>query len=240
MQSEQQKLRAIITGYWDLLGQCEDYFKDGIKKKHKPLRFVSQGQDVPKSVSPTGDRPTRLREIAEAISICENCDLCMRRNSTVPGEGILDPLVMVIGEGPGADEDRLGRPFVGRAGQYLDKWLESIGLSREKNVFIANMVKCRPPDNRDPLPDEKAECIPYLQEQIEIIKPKSILALGRIAAQFLAGTTEGISRLRGNVYRYRDIPLVATYHPSAVLRNENLRRPVWEDLKLLKSVFDND
>jgi uracil-DNA glycosylase len=240
MQSEQQKIGAIVSGYWDVLNLCEDYFKDGIKRKHEPLRFAAEKHDLQKPVLSTGDRPTRLKEIEQAVSSCENCDLCMRRGRTVPGEGVLDPLVMLIGEGPGAEEDRSGRPFVGRAGQYLDKWLESIDLGREKNVFITNIVKCRPPGNRDPLPEEKAQCVPFLQEQIEIIRPRSILALGRIAAQFLAGTTEGISRMRGNVYSYGSIPLVATYHPSAVLRNENLRRPVWEDLKLLRSVLDNE
>ena len=156
----------------------------------------------------------------------------------MPGMGVLDPLVMVVGEGPGAEEDRQGLPFVRAAGQFLDKWLAAVGLSRETNTYIANVVKCRPPGNRDPEGDEVASCFPYLIRQVEIVKPKAILAVGRIAAQHLLHTTQGIGSLRGTVHRWKGIPLVATYHPSAVLRDMNLKRPVWEDLKRLKALLD--
>ena len=150
----------------------------------------------------------------------------------------MSPDVMVIGEAPGGDEDVQGRPFVGKAGQYLDKWLSAIGLSRDTNCFIGNVIKCRPPANRDPQPDEIDACIPFLKRQIAIIKPKFILTVGRISSAVLSGQSAGIGRLRGRTYNFEGIPLIPTYHPSAVLRDPGLRAPVWEDLKRLKSELD--
>jgi DNA polymerase len=145
---------------------------------------------------------------------------------------------MVIGEGPGADEDAQGRPFVGRAGQLLDRMLDSIGLSRNSSCFIANVVKCRPPENRDPLPGEITACAPFLERQIQLLRPEFILCAGRIAAQTLLKTNEPVGKLRGKFTQVSIggaiIPLLATYHPSALLRNEELKRPAWEDLKLLR------
>jgi DNA polymerase len=145
---------------------------------------------------------------------------------------------MVIGEGPGADEDESGRPFVGKAGQLLDKMLASIGLSRTTNCFIANIVKCRPPQNREPTPDESGACIRYLSAQIELVKPAMILAVGRTAAQNLLGTSDGINKLRGRFFDFSGIPLLPTFHPSALLRDETLKRPAWEDLKLFRAELD--
>jgi DNA polymerase len=156
---------------------------------------------------------------------------------------------MVIGEGPGADEDATGRPFVGKAGQLLDKMLAAIGLFRERNCFIANVVKCRPPGNRDPRPEEIAGCAPFLARQIRLLKPRLILGAGKVATQTLLDTAEGIGRLRGRFAEYRiprtgtpeagdgetSIPLLPTYHPSALLRDESLKRPAWEDLKMLRA-----
>ncbi|MCX7788339.1 MAG: uracil-DNA glycosylase [Spirochaetes bacterium] len=184
------------------------------------------------------ERNRALEQLAKTIQQCTRCRLSQERTHTVPGMGVLDPLVMVIGEGPGAEEDRQGLPFVGAAGQFLDKWLAAIGLSRETNVYIANMVKCRPPGNRDPQGDEVEACLPYLVKQVELVNPRSILTVGRIASQSLLGTTKGISSLRGTVHEWKGIPLIATYHPSAVLRDMNLKRPVWEDLKRLKTLID--
>jgi DNA polymerase len=154
----------------------------------------------------------------------------------------MQPLVMVIGEGPGRDEDEQGRPFVGRAGQLLDKMLGSIGLSRNSNCFIANVVKCRPPNNRDPYPEETASCAHFLERQIKALKPKFILIAGRVAAQTLLKTTEPIGKIRGKFSEFETdsgaIPLLITYHPAALLRNEDLKRPAWEDLKLLRSKLD--
>ncbi|MCX7656751.1 MAG: uracil-DNA glycosylase [Treponemataceae bacterium] len=182
--------------------------------------------------SPEGDS---LEKIAYEISLCHRCQLALGRTNTVPGEGVAHPIVLVIGEGPGADEDRTGRPFVGRAGQLLDKMLAAINLNRETNCYIANVVKCRPPNNRDPLPGEVTACRSYLERQIRLLQPRAILTVGRISAQALLATTEGISHLRGHQHKYQAIPLFATYHPSALLRNEALKRPAWEDLKLLRS-----
>jgi len=169
-----------------------------------------------------------------AIAACTRCKLSGTRTNTVPGTGSDRPLVMVIGEGPGADEDSQGLPFVGKAGQLLDRMLSSIGLSRNANVYIANIVKCRPPQNRDPEPDEADSCAPWLEAQIGILSPPVILALGRVAARRLLGTTEGIGRIHGKFFDYKGIPLMPTYHPSALLRDDSLKRPAWEDLKLLR------
>jgi DNA polymerase len=179
-------------------------------------------------------REDRLRRIEELVLSCTRCPLHQGRSRAVPGQGVLDPDVMVIGEGPGAEEDRQGLPFVGPAGQYLDKWLAAIEVYRDSNAYIANIVKCRPPNNRDPKPEEAALCMPYLEEQIELIRPKSILTVGRVALRYLIGVTEGIGRIHGTLYQYKGIPLMPTYHPSGVLRNPEYRRPVWEDLKKLR------
>ena len=181
--------------------------------------------------------------IAADIGGCSVCALAPTRTNVVPGEGAPHPLVMVIGEGPGADEDRAGRPFVGKAGQLLDKMLASIGLSRDKNCFIANMVKCRPPGNRDPEAGEIAACFPYLERQINLLKPKVILCAGRIAAQNLLKTSRGINALRGEFTSIKIgdtfIPVLPTFHPSALLRDESNKRPAWEDLKLLRSKLES-
>jgi len=183
-----------------------------------------------------------LEQIATDVRACTACKLCETRTNAVPGEGAQNPLVMVIGEGPGADEDATGRPFVGRAGQLLDKMLASIGLYRDSNCFIANVIKCRPPQNRDPQPDETTACAAFLERQIQLLQPRFILCAGRVAAQTLLNTTEAIGKLRGTFIDFpagdSTIPFLATYHPSALLRNEELKRPAWEDLKLLRSKMD--
>lgn len=183
------------------------------------------------------ERQAALEQVAERVRSCTLCPLHEGRTNGVPGTGPLDPLTMVIGEGPGADEDAQGIPFVGKAGRYLDKWLDAIGLSRETNAYIANIVKCRPPGNRDPEAHEADACAPYLETQIALLRPKTILAVGRIASGILTGKQIGIGRLRGQQYSYRGIPMIVTYHPSGVLRNDGLRRPVWEDLKKLRALF---
>ena len=184
-----------------------------------------------------------LDAISKKIQACKNCGLAGGCTQAVPGEGVSNPLVMVIGEGPGADEDRLGRPFVGKAGQLLDRMLASIELSREKNCFIANMVKCRPPGNRDPAPEEIAACYPYLEQQILLLRPRVILCAGRIAAQHLLKTSQGINALRGTFAELSvgddlTIPVLPIFHPSAILRDPDNRRPAWEDLKLLRTKLD--
>lgn len=176
-----------------------------------------------------------LDSIAQKIAVCQNCILAKTRKHAVPGEGVPNPAVLVIGEGPGADEDAQGRPFVGKAGQLLDKMLAAIQLDRAKNCFIANIVKCRPPMNRDPSPEECAACSAFLQAQIHVLKPKMILALGRIALQKLQDTSIGITKMHGKLLDYNGIPFMATFHPSALLRDETYKRPAWEDLKMFRA-----
>lgn len=176
-----------------------------------------------------------LDSIAKKISACQNCILAKTRKNVVPGEGVPNPAVLVIGEGPGADEDAQGRPFVGKAGQLLDKMLAAINLDRGKNCFIANIVKCRPPMNRDPSPEECAACSAFLQAQIHVLKPKMILAVGRIALQKLLDTSIGITKMHGKILDYNGIPFMATFHPSALLRDESYKRPAWEDLKIFRA-----
>ena len=217
-----------------LLNLAEDYVLDGFRHEHPPLASGSGAEQEP---GPAAEPPGQaLHLIARQVAGCTRCALHRERRQTVPGEGVADPLVVVIGEGPGADEDRSGRPFVGRAGQYLDRWLAAIGLDRNLNCFIGNIVKCRPPGNRDPLPEEAAACLPYLKQQIDILKPRAILTVGRIATQILCSCSEGIGQLRGKDLEYLGIPVVATFHPSAVLRNTELRAAVWEDLKRLRAL----
>ncbi len=187
------------------------------------------------------ERAVRLRRLGmleERVRACTRCPLHEGRMHAVPGEGVLDPLVMVVGEGPGADEDRRGLPFVGKAGQFLDRWLDAISLSRRHNAYIANVVKCRPPGNRDPRPHESEACLPYLREQIDLIRPRGILTVGRVATGILVGTNAGITSLRGRTFYFNGIPLIPTFHPAAVLRSPDLKRPVWEDLKRMRELID--
>jgi DNA polymerase len=175
-----------------------------------------------------------LEAIAAEVRACSACRLCEGRKNAVAGVGVPAPMVLVVGEGPGAEEDERGEPFVGAAGKLLDKMLAAIGLSRATNTYIANVVKCRPPMNRDPTPDEQAACARFLTRQIALLRPRVILSLGRIATHALLSASEPITRLRGRVFDFRGIPLVASYHPSALLRDESLKRPAWEDLKGLR------
>ncbi len=232
--SEKQDIAAFL----DL---ADDYLRDGFRLDRPQRAFADDpaAGAVPAEaaqadgVAGVADGDS-LERIAEEVRACARCRLAERRSRAVPGEGPAAPLVMVIGEGPGADEDATGRPFVGKAGQLLDKMLASIGLSRDTNCFIANVVKCRPPQNRDPEPDETAACAAFLDRQIALLKPRVILTVGRVPTQALLKTSEGIGRLRGRFVDFRGIPLLPTYHPSALLRDESLKRPAWEDLKLLR------
>jgi len=164
---------------------------------------------------------------------CTLCDLCKTRKNVVFGAGDPHAKLMVIGEAPGENEDKQGEPFVGAAGQLLTNMLKAIGLDR-KDVYIANILKCRPPNNRDPLPHEVEQCTPYLKQQIAFIKPKVILVLGRIAAHFLLNTDESLTRLRGKDFEYEGIPLVLTYHPAYLLRVPAEKRSAYQDLLRLQ------
>ena len=178
-----------------------------------------------------------LDEIAKVVSTCEKCALCSTRRKTVPGEGNPQARLMCVGEGPGETEDQTGRPFVGRAGELLTAMLAAIELPRE-DVFIANVVKCRPPQNRKPLPDEMEACLPYLRRQIQLVKPTVLLALGATAAEGLLAAKRSLSELRGKVHRWDGIPLIVTYHPAALLRNPNWKKPAWDDVRIARQLLD--
>ncbi|MFZ9905470.1 MAG: uracil-DNA glycosylase [Steroidobacteraceae bacterium] len=176
-------------------------------------------------------------ELKRCVADCTRCELHRTRTQAVFGVGDPRAKWMVVGEAPGAEEDRQGEPFVGAAGQLLNAMLAAIELPRER-VFIANVLKCRPPDNRDPRPDEVAECLPYLRQQIEQVSPRILLAFGRFAAQNLLGTDATLAKLRGEVHRYgaNQIPVIVTYHPAYLLRTPGDKRKAWEDLKLARRV----
>ncbi|HKT08612.1 MAG TPA: uracil-DNA glycosylase family protein [Gemmatimonadaceae bacterium] len=178
-----------------------------------------------------------IDEVAALINACRKCDLYRTAKHPVPGEGSATARLVCVGEAPGASEDETGRPFVGQAGQLLTKILEAIKLSRDE-VFIVNVLKHRPPGNRNPLPTEVDACRPYLIRQLEIIRPSVIVAFGTFAAQTLLDTKLSISKLRGAIHRYHGIPVVVTYHPAALLRNPAWKRPTWEDVQLARRLLD--
>jgi len=184
------------------------------------------------------DSAPSLDAIADMVRRCTRCPLHQTAIQGVPGEGNPNARFVVVGEAPGATEDETGRPFVGAAGQLLTKILAAINLRRE-DVFICNVIKHRPPGNRNPLPNEIAACSPYLIRQLELIRPGVILALGTFAAQTLLETKESIGKLRGRVHRYHGIPLIVTYHPAALLRNPAWKRPAWEDVQLARRILDS-
>lgn len=178
-------------------------------------------------------RLTKLAEVREHASSCVACVLSRKRTSVVFGSGNEDADLMLIGEGPGAQEDRQGEPFVGPAGELLTKMLAAIGFDRDE-VYIANVVKCRPPGNRDPKPEEVTACSGYLKAQIELVRPRVILALGRVAAQTLLTSAQSLGRMRGNWHEVHEVPVWVTYHPAALLRNASYKRPTWEDLQFVR------
>lgn len=182
-------------------------------------------------------RAATLADIAALVAGCTKCRLCEARTNTVPGEGAERARLVVVGEGPGKTEDETGRPFVGKAGELLTKILSAIGLAREQ-VYICNIVKCRPPENRTPQYDEIAACVPYLFRQIELIGPGVILAMGNTAAQTLLNTKQSLGALRSRVHRFRGIPVIVTYHPAALLRNPNWKKPTWDDVRIAHRLLD--
>jgi len=200
-----------------------------------PGLFDQQSPDLDDGASPED----ALQRIADEVAQCTLCaELAANRTNTVPGQGSAYADLMFIGEGPGADEDAQGIDFIGRAGQLLTKMIEAIGVTRDE-VFIANIVKCRPPGNRNPAPEEEANCAPYLARQIEVIRPKVVVALGGVAAKYLLQTHDGITRLRGRFYPYMGAQLMPTFHPAYVLRNytKDTRQAVYDDLLAAKAAL---
>ncbi|MDP9347993.1 MAG: uracil-DNA glycosylase [Gemmatimonadota bacterium] len=196
-------------------------------------------EDAPAPYAPAREiiRLPTLDAVREVALGCPRCRLAETRRQVVFGEGNPQADVLVVGEAPGEEEDRTGRPFVGRAGKLLDLLLASVGLAREA-VYICNVLKCRPPGNRNPQPDEVEACSPYLLRQVELVRPKVVAAFGTFAAQTLLGTTTSIGRLRGQVHQFQGVPLVPTYHPAALLRHPAWVRPTWDDLQRLREVLD--
>jgi len=187
---------------------------------------------------PSVESPVTLTDLQQNLAECSRCSLCQQRNNIVFGAGNPHAQVVLVGEAPGREEDLQGYPFVGEAGKLLDKILLAMNLSRE-TVYICNVIKCRPPGNRDPQPDEIASCEPFLKQQLAIIRPKIIITLGRFAAQTLLKTSAPISRLRGQWHEYEGIALMPTFHPAYLLRNPSGKRPVWEDMKqVMKRLAD--
>jgi len=234
-----QQFSQLISGIQQYLMQERDLFGNII------YHSVEQGstRNALKEKA-AGDYPAEpwagtssLGELNSMICECQKCSLGATRTKFVFGVGNPKAEIVLIGEAPGADEDAKGEPFVGRAGQLLNKILEAIHFKRE-DVYICNILKCRPPNNRDPQPEEVRQCEPYLWKQLEIIKPKIILCLGRISAQVLLKTADSLTKLRENVHDYRGIPLLVTYHPAALRRNPNWKRPTWEDVQKLRKMYD--
>jgi DNA polymerase len=184
--------------------------------------------------------PATYDELREEALGCTRCRLSETRTQVVFSDGAVDARLVVVGEAPGANEDATGLPFVGAAGKFLDLLLATVDLSREDSVYICNVLKCRPPGNRDPQPDEIEACSPYLKKQLELIRPQALLAVGSFAARLLTGQEKSaLGRLRGKVHSYEGVPLVVTYHPAALLRNSKWTRAFWDDLQLLRSLLDS-
>src|SRR5499426_3684257 len=211
---------------------------DGVRLEHEWRTRRAPIEPVEPATSEPLEPKTALEAIRQDLGPdCSRCKLhTLGRTQVVFGVGNPNADLMFVGEGPGADEDIQGEPFVGRAGQLLTKIIEAIGLRRE-DVYIANVIKCRPPGNRNPEPDEVEQCEPFLFRQIDAIKPKVIVALGKFAAQSLLRTTDPITRIRGREFTYRDAILIPTYHPAYLLRTPSAKREVWEDMKRVRAIL---
>ena len=234
------ELAALVRAFRERLRWERDHGVVGVATDPAPRFGVAAEPDV--AVPLAGEqedlaaRPS-LDEVRAELGECQRCRLAGKRHNIVFGEGSPDADLMFIGEAPGHDEDVKGRPFVGPAGQLLAKMITAMGLERDE-VYIANIIKCRPPNNRDPSPDEIDACEPFLRRQIDAIGPRMIIALGNAAAKTLLRTDSGISQLRGRFHTYHGIPLMPTFHPAFLLRNPERKRPVWEDLKMVMAEMD--
>ena len=249
-------MRKILNDLWNTLEdykQLKTYGYKCDKREYYVPETISADDHAPVVSTATGitqmqtgnasirignNGPDSLEKINKEILQCRDCKLCTGRKNSVAGAGVLNPLVMVIGEAPGAEEDSKGLPFAGEAGEYLDKWLKAISLDRETNCFLVNIVKCMPQKNREPQLDEIELCKRFLKRQIALLKPKVILAAGRLSGSIITGRQEEIGKLRGSIYSCEGIPVVVTYHPGEVLQDRRYRSDVWEDLKILRKKID--
>lgn len=224
----------VREDYQEIVGQTQRYLKH--QRELFGDELILERPDVLASAQILLDSET-LDDFYMSIRDCQKCSLSETRTHFVFGTGNQSANLMLIGEAPVRDEDLQGEPFVGKAGQLLDKILFAIGFQREE-VYICNILKCRLPENRDPFPEEIVLCLPYLLRQIEIIQPKIILALGQIAAQTLVKTTASLDQVRGKVHEFQGISVMVTYHPAALLHNPQWKRPVWEDVQKLRRLYD--
>jgi uracil-DNA glycosylase len=217
----------------------------GAARAAAPAVDARAHRHTPKPAAALGDRASHIAGLSwEAliadIAQCTACALCKTRTNTVPGTGAPNASWLIVGEAPGETEDETGMPFVGRGGQLLDNMLKSVGRSRAKNVFIANTLKCRPPGNRNPEPDELAACAPYIKRQIALMQPKMIMAVGKFAAQTVTGSQEPIGVMRTKTYQYESIPVRVTYHPAYLLRSPGEKAKAWDDLLAAQKLFGSD
>ncbi|HUL43847.1 MAG TPA: uracil-DNA glycosylase family protein [Bacteroidota bacterium] len=221
------------------LSQQQDLFGNILytERQEQPQIQSAVSEELPLYPKEPWTAAASLREMEEQICTCMKCPLGQTRNMFVFGDGNPHAGLMFIGEAPGADEDAQGKPFVGRAGQLLTKIIEAIQMKRE-DVYICNILKCRPPNNRRPAPTEVDLCTPYLNKQIELVRPKFIICLGLTAAQWLLQTNASLATLRGKFHDFRGTRLLVTYHPAALLRNPEWKKPTWEDMKMLKSAYE--
>lgn len=232
-EQRQRYLDAMGIQRWELRVRGPVPVPAASVREPAPAPPVSEGAGADDGVAALG-----WDDLSARVAVCDRCaDLAASRTQTVFGVGDRDADWLFIGEAPGAEEDRRGEPFVGRAGQLLDSMLFALGLQRGRGVYIANILKCRPPGNRDPRPEESQACRPYLDRQIALIRPRVIVALGRIAAQNLLESDEPLGRLRGRALHYSEIPLVVTYHPAYLLRKPADKRKAWDDLCLARRVM---
>ena len=199
--------------------------------------FLNMAKNNPKKVN--ANAKFDLDNFYQDIHECQKCSLGSTRGKFVFGVGDPQANLMLVGEAPGAEEDRLGEPFVGRSGKLLDNILKAINRNRMKDVYICNVIKCRPPNNRDPLSTEVEQCEPYLLKQIEILQPKIIVALGRVAGKTMLKVELPLKEMRSKLHDYFGTPLIVTYHPAALLRNSNLKPAAWEDFKWIKSILES-
>ena len=208
-----------------------------------PLGSAQQRDTKVQSEQPSlsgAELPKSYKDLRNHALACTRCGLAESRKNVVFSDGVEDASVMVVGEAPGANEDKTGLPFVGAAGKFLDLLLATVDLSRERNTYICNVLKCRPPGNRDPKPDEIKSCSPFLTRQIQLIQPEALLAVGSFAGRLLTGQEKtALGRIRGEVHSYQGVPLIVTYHPAALLRNPKWTFAFWEDLQLLRQVLNS-
>jgi DNA polymerase len=220
--------RTAVPGLLaSLESHCQYLLRSGLRHIPRPATVIRRQASA-------GGKPALLQRLRQEIGDCQRCKLCLHRTNIVFGEGNPDARLAFVGEAPGADEDIQGRPFVGNAGQLLTRIIEAIQLKRA-DVYIANIVKCRPPSNRDPEDDEIRTCLPFVQQQMAIIKPRIICTLGRIATRALLQTDRGITELRGKFHQLGDCNVMPTYHPSYLLRNQEKKRETWADMQMVQA-----